>query len=439
MQDMFWNFTIRLRMAAAVAMLVGLFAVIGAMVWSGADRMLILGTMAAMLAVVVPLTLVNSASIVAPIARAQQLTDAITQGDLGTRLEVRGEDEAAQLLRALLRMQDAVGAIVGSIRESTEAVGTASTQIAAGNQELSMRTEQTAGSLQQTSSSMEQLSETVRQTADSAQLANELAGQASSAAQRGGDVMTQVVSNMEEISASSRKIAEIIGVIDGIAFQTNILALNAAVEAARAGEQGRGFAVVAGEVRNLAQRSAHAAKEIKTLIGASVDKVGAGTHLVHDAGRAMSDIVSGVQRVSDLISEITASTSEQSTELGRVSAAVSQLDQMTQQNAALVEESAAAADSLRRQAATLAAGVKSFQLGTGGGSSGSRVPSVSPAPKPKSAVRAAAAPVARAAATPVSAPVSRPAPPPPPAAERKAAPAPAPVAETGSTEQWESF
>lgn len=208
MQDMFWNFTIRLRMAAAVAMLVGLFAVIGAMVWSGADRLLILGTMAAMLAVVVPLTLVNSASIVAPIARAQQLTDAITQGDLGTRLEVRGEDEAAQLLRALLRMQDAVGAIVGSIRESTEAVGTASTQIAAGNQELSMRTEQTAGSLQQTSSSMEQLSETVRQTADSAQLANELAGQASSAAQRGGDVMTQVVSNMEEISASSRKIAE---------------------------------------------------------------------------------------------------------------------------------------------------------------------------------------------------------------------------------------
>jgi methyl-accepting chemotaxis protein len=436
MQDMFWNFTIRLRMAAAVAMLVGLFAVIGAMVWSGADRLLILGTMAAMLAVVVPLTLINSASIVAPIARAQQLTDAITQGDLGTRLDVRGEDEAAQLLRALLRMQDAVGAIVGSIRESTDAVGTASTQIAAGNQELSMRTEQTAGSLQQTSSSMEQLSDTVRQTADSAQLANELAGQASSAAQRGGDVMTQVVSNMEEISASSRKIAEIIGVIDGIAFQTNILALNAAVEAARAGEQGRGFAVVAGEVRNLAQRSAHAAKEIKTLIGASVDKVGAGTHLVHDAGRAMSDIVSGVQRVSDLISEITASTSEQSTELGRVSAAVGQLDQMTQQNAALVEESAAAADSLRRQAATLAAGVKSFQLGTGGGSSGSRMSPASPGPRPKPVVRAVA-PAPRAASAPAS--VSRPAPPPPPATERKAAPAPAPVAETGSTEQWESF
>jgi len=439
MQDLFWNFKIRLRMAAAVAMLIGLFAVIGAMVWTGADRMLILGTMGAMLAVVVPLTLLNSSSIVVPIARAQQLTDAITQGDLGTRLEVQGDDEAAQLLRALLRMQDAVGAIVGSIRESTEAVGTASTQIAAGNQELSMRTEQTAGSLQQTASSMEQLSETVRQTADSAQRANELAVQASGAAQRGGDVMTQVVTNMEEISASSRKIAEIIGVIDGIAFQTNILALNAAVEAARAGEQGRGFAVVAGEVRNLAQRSAHAAKEIKTLIGASVDKVGAGTHLVHDAGRAMSDIVGGVQRVSDLISEITASTSEQSTELGRVSAAVSQLDQMTQQNAALVEESAAAADSLRRQAATLAAGVKTFQLGSGGTSHRlSAVPAPVASPRPAaSAARPASAPAPKAAAAP--APVSRPTHAPAPVVERKAAPAPAPVAETGSTEQWESF
>ncbi|NRT55266.1 methyl-accepting chemotaxis protein [Sphaerotilus uruguayifluvii] len=437
MQDLFWNFTIRLRMAAAVAMLVGLFAVIGAMVWAEADRLVILGTMAAMLAVVVPLTLINSASIVAPIARARQLADAITQGDLGTRLQVRGDDEAAQLLRALLSMQDAVGAIVSRIRDSTEAVGTASTQIAAGNQELSMRTEQTAGSLQQTASSMEQLTETVRQTADSAQLANDLANQASGAAQRGGDVMTQVVSNMEEISASSRKIAEIIGVIDGIAFQTNILALNAAVEAARAGEQGRGFAVVAGEVRNLAQRSAHAAKEIKALISASVDKVGAGTHLVHDAGRAMNDIVGGVQRVSDLISEITASTSEQSTELGRVSAAVSQLDQMTQQNAALVEESAAAADSLRTQAAALASGIKSFQVGSGASLAG---PTRAAVRKASSGSAAAAAPKP-AAPKPVPAPAPRPVAKAPAPAEstRSPSPAPAPVAENVSTEQWESF
>ena len=323
---------------------------------------LIFGVMAAMLLVIVPLTLVNSRSIVEPIAQARTLTDAISSGDLTTRLSAEGQDEAAQLQRALLRMQDAVAGIVGNIRVSTEAVSMASMEIASGNQELSTRTEQTAGSLQQTAGSMEQLTQTVRQTADSARRANDLAGEASQAAQRGGQVVGQVVSNMEGISASSRKIAEIIGVIDGIAFQTNILALNAAVEAARAGEQGRGFAVVAGEVRSLAQRSAQAAREIKTLIGASVDRVEEGTRLVHDAGRAMSDIVEGVHRVSDLIGRITAAASEQSAELARVSDAVGQLDRMTQQNAALVEQSAAAAESLRSQASTLAEGVKSFHI-----------------------------------------------------------------------------
>ncbi|MEY4750776.1 MAG: hypothetical protein RIQ60_2990 [Pseudomonadota bacterium] len=310
---------------------------------------------------VVPLTLINSRSIVAPIEQARDLAQAIAGGDLTRSVQVNGHDECSDLLDALGGMQDALRGMVGNIRLTTESISTASTQIASGNQDLSGRTEQTAGSLQQTASSMEQLTGTVRQTADSARTANQLASSAAQAAQRGGEVVSQVVQNMDEISSQSRKIAEIIGTIDGIAFQTNILALNAAVEAARAGEQGRGFAVVAGEVRNLAQRSANAAREIKSLIGASVDKVESGSRLVQDAGATMSEIVSSVQRVSDIISEITAATTEQSSELGQVNTAVTQLDQMTQQNAALVEESAAAAESLREQAGRLSSLVSAFR------------------------------------------------------------------------------
>ncbi len=310
---------------------------------------------------VTPLTLINSSSIVEPVEQARALAQAIAAGDLTGEVKTHGNDECTDLLRAVSDMQESLRGMVGNIRQTTESISTASTQIASGNQDLSGRTEQTAGSLQQTASSMEQLTGTVRQTADSARTANQLANSAAQAAQRGGEVVTQVVQNMDEITSQSRKIAEIIGTIDGIAFQTNILALNAAVEAARAGEQGRGFAVVAGEVRNLAQRSANAAREIKSLIGASVDKIESGSRLVQDAGSTMSEIVASVQRVSDIIGEITAASSEQSGELAQVNTAVTQLDQMTQQNAALVEESAAAAESLREQAARLAELVAAFR------------------------------------------------------------------------------
>jgi methyl-accepting chemotaxis protein len=310
---------------------------------------------------VVPLTLINSRSIVEPLDQARKLAHAIAGGDLTSQVQTQGNDECTELLHAVGAMQDALRSMVGNIRQTTESISTASTQIASGNQDLSGRTEQTAGSLQQTASSMEQLTGTVRQTADSARTANQLASSAAQAAQRGGAVVAQVVQNMDQISSQSRKIAEIIGTIDGIAFQTNILALNAAVEAARAGEQGRGFAVVAGEVRNLAQRSANAAREIKSLIGASVDSVESGSRLVQDAGTTMSEIVSSVQRVSDIIGEITAAASEQSSELGQVNTAITQLEQMTQQNAALVEESAAAAESLREQAGRLSELVAAFR------------------------------------------------------------------------------
>ncbi|HEU4458847.1 MAG TPA: methyl-accepting chemotaxis protein [Methylibium sp.] len=252
--------------------------------------------------------------------------------------------------------------IVRQVLDSARSISTASAEIATGNQDLSTRTEQTACSLQQTASSMEQLTGTVKQTADSARTANQLASSAQSTAAKGGEVVAQVVATMEGINSSSKKIADIIGVIDGIAFQTNILALNAAVEAARAGEQGRGFAVVAGEVRSLAQRSAQAAKEIKGLIGASVEKVESGTGLVTDAGRTMNEIVQSVQRVSDIIGEITAAASEQSEGIHQVNGAVTTLDRMTQQNAALVEQSAAAAESLKDQAAKLSASMSMFKI-----------------------------------------------------------------------------
>jgi methyl-accepting chemotaxis protein len=266
---------------------------------------------------------------------------------------------AARALQAVLARIDTT---VCEVQASASNCNTASQEIATGNQDLSQRTERTASSLQQIASSMEQLTGTVRQTADSARTANQLAATASGAAGKGGDVVSQVVSTMDEISASSRQIGEIIGTIDGIAFQTNILALNAAVEAARAGEQGRGFAVVAGEVRSLAQRSADAAREIKALIGNSVDRVEAGSRLVGEAGASMQDIVASVQRVSDIIGEISMAANEQSTGLVSVNTSVNQLDQMTQQNAALVEQSAAAAESLREQAGRLTDVVRVFQV-----------------------------------------------------------------------------
>jgi methyl-accepting chemotaxis protein len=259
-------------------------------------------------------------------------------------------------------MQERLRALVGEIRQTAESIQTASTEVASGNADLSQRTEQTASNLQQTASSMEQLTGTVRHSAASAGQANQLAANASRVATRGGDVVAQVVSSMDQINGASRKIADIIGVIDGIAFQTNILALNAAVEAARAGEQGRGFAVVASEVRSLAQRSAEAAKEIKALIGGSVEHVEAGSRLVSDAGSTMNEIVASVKRVSDIIGEITHAADEQSAGIGTVNDAVVQLDQMTQQNAALVEQSAAAAESLKDQAARLARAVGAFRL-----------------------------------------------------------------------------
>ena len=313
---------------------------------------------------IVPLVLLNMVAICRPIDAAERLATAIAQGDLTTRdVDTSGRDEAARLLTSLARMQDALSLMVGQMRHSSDSIGTASAEIATGNQDLSARTEQTDFSLQQAASSMEQLTSIVKQSAESACQANQLASSAAEVAARGGVVVSQVVATMDDINTSSKKIADIIGVIDGIAFQTNILALNAAVEAARAGEQGRGFAVVASEVRSLAQRSAAAAKEIKALIGASVDKVEGGSKLVADAGRTMTEIVDSVKRVSQVIAEITAASNEQSQGIGEVNGSVTQLDQMTQQNSALVEQSAAAAESLREQAARLSSVVGTFRLG----------------------------------------------------------------------------
>jgi len=295
----------------------------------------------------------------------QDLSRAVTvlaAGDLTQPCHSDQRDEIGELIRNVEGMRQRFQQMIGSVRSSVDSITTASVEIATGNQDLSARTEQTASNLQQAASSMEQITGTVKQSADSALQANQLAASAAEVAARGGSVVSQVVTTMDEINASSKKISDIIGVIDGIAFQTNILALNAAVEAARAGEQGRGFAVVASEVRSLAQRSADAAKEIKALIGASVDRVEAGSRLVADAGTTMSEIVGSVQRVSDIIGEITAASSEQSDGIGQINTAVTQLDQMTQQNAALVEESAAAAESLKDQAARLAQAVGTFRL-----------------------------------------------------------------------------
>jgi len=321
-----------------------------------------LGVLALAALIVVPFTLMNMRTICHPLDSARELASAIAAGDLTHAVEVEGRDETAAMMEALRQMQGSLQHMVGQVRHSTENITTASSEIASGNQDLSHRTEQTAANLQQAASSMEQLTGTVKQSADSARQANQLAASAAEVAARGRHVVSEVVSTMDEINASSKKIADIIGVIDGIAFQTNILALNAAVEAARAGEQGRGFAVVAGEVRNLAQRSAEAAKEIKSLIGASVERVDSGAKLVANAGQTMQEIVGSVQRVTDIIGEITAASTEQSDGIGQINTSVTQLDQMTQQNAALVEQSAAAAESLKEQAVRLTGLVGMFKL-----------------------------------------------------------------------------
>ena len=299
--------------------------------------------------------------------RLTQVRDAMHEigegdGDLSRRIDAHGEDELAHISTSFNNFAGKLAGVLAQIRDASQSVRTASEEIASGNQDLSSRTELTAASLQETSASMQQLTETVRHTAEAASQANQLVAQASSVARHGGEVVGNVVATMEQINAASRKISAIIGVIDGIAFQTNILALNAAVEAARAGEQGRGFAVVASEVRTLAGRSAEAAREIKALIGASVQQVESGSRLVQDAGTTMTEIVQSVQRVTDIMAEITAATTEQSGSIGEVGQAVSHLDEMTQQNAALVEESAAAAASLKDQSARLSDVVGTFKL-----------------------------------------------------------------------------
>ncbi len=303
-----------------------------------------------------------TASVTAPIGRAVVVAERIATGDLSSQVEVRIFDETGRLLQAIAAMQDKLKSLVGGIRQATDSIQVASSEVAMGNQDLSQRTEQTAANLQQTAHAMEALTGVVMQSADAAAQANQLAGSAASVAARGGSVVHEVVSTMGEINASSSKIADIISVIDGIAFQTNILALNAAVEAARAGEQGRGFAVVAAEVRSLAGRSAEAAKEIKALINASVERVERGSQLVADAGQTMDEIVSSVQRVTDTIAGITAAAGEQREGIAQINNAIGALDQMTQQNSALVEQSAAAAESLKEQAQQLAAAVSTFKL-----------------------------------------------------------------------------
>ncbi|MYM39163.1 methyl-accepting chemotaxis protein [Pseudoduganella sp. CY13W] len=352
------------------------------------------------------------------------IAGAIANGDLSISINTDGQDQDS-LLAEMKEMRNSLVDIVGQVRSGTETIGTASREIAAGNIDLSSRTEMQASSLEKTASAMEELTSTVKQNADNAREANQLASAASDVALRGGKVVSEVVDTMSSIDASAKKIVDIIGVIDGIAFQTNILALNAAVEAARAGEQGRGFAVVASEVRNLAQRSAGAAKEIKMLIDDSVEKVGAGTKLVGQAGVTMEEVVSSVRRVTDIMSEIANASQEQSAGIEQVNHSIIEMDAMTQQNAALVEEAAAAAQSLQDQANELARVVSIFKLTEGEDRS---VATYQPAAAAKPVAKPVAprAPVKKLAATPAPAPAAKP---------KKAAPAPS----AASSDEWEEF
>jgi methyl-accepting chemotaxis protein len=359
-------------------------------------------------------------SITGPLRQAVDVARTVATGDLSTRIEVHSADETGQLLQALRDMNAALVNIVGEVRSGTETIASASQQIASGNADLSSRTEEQASSLEETASSMEELTSTVKQNADNARQANQFAVSASEVAEKGGAVMAEVVDTMGAINESARKIVDIIAVIDGIAFQTNILALNAAVEAARAGEQGRGFAVVASEVRSLAQRSAAAAKEIKALIDNSVDKADAGSRLVDQAGTTMRDVVESIRRVADIMGEISAASQEQTDGIGQVQLAISQMDQATQQNAALVEEAAAASESLREQAAKLSHTVSVFRLG---GAHEWSAPA--PAVQPRQAAPAIAPPVRKKPAAPAKAPAA------PPRARH--------LASAGADDEWQEF
>ena len=375
-----------------------------------------------------------SRRITRPVDDALGLARAIAGGDLSSHVTATGNDEIAQLLEALSAMQGSLCGVVGEVRSHSESVSTAASEISQGANDLSSRTEEQASALQEAASSMEQLGSTVRQNAENAQSANQLALGASTVARKGGDVVGEVVETMKGINDSSRRIVDIIGVIDGIAFQTNILALNAAVEAARAGEQGRGFAVVASEVRSLAQRSADAAKEIKALISASVERVEHGTALVDRAGATMPEIVSSIARVTDIMGEISAASTEQSSGMGQISQAIAQMDQATQQNAGLVEESAAAAESLRDQARQLVQVVSQFKLESAAPASRATVPQMAApqAARPPSPT-AARLPAHRAAPRAASATPAR-------AAAPVPAPNPAPAqALAGAGDDWEAF
>ncbi len=363
-------------------------------------------------------------SITRPLVQAVTVAQAVTAGDLTSRVEVNSTDEIGQLLQALKDMNESLSRTMSQVRAGTDTISTASSQIASGNMDLSSRTEAQSGSLEETASSMEELTSTVKQNADNARQANQLAVSASEVAIKGGSVVAQVVETMGSINASSKKIVDIIGVIDGIAFQTNILALNAAVEAARAGEQGRGFAVVAAEVRNLAQRSAGAAKEIKSLIGDSVEKVDAGAKLVDQAGTTMDEIVDSIRRVTDIMGEITAASQEQTAGIEQINQAITQMDDMTQQNSALVEQAAAAAQSMQQQAGQLLQIVSVFTVGQV-----SAAARVAPSGSRKLATRPSL-PAKR------SEPVSRPEP------AKKSSPKPAAPAKLSSSENkddWEEF
>jgi methyl-accepting chemotaxis protein len=396
-----------------------------------ADRSLmvvlfVLGGVAVALGVVCATIITRSITV--PLSGAVEVAQKVASGELTSSVHVEGKDETSELLQALKDMNDSLAKTVGDVRTGTELISTASQEIASGNADLSARTESQASSLEETASSMEELTSTVKQNADNARQANQLAVTASSVAEKGGTVVSQVVQTMGSITESSRKIADIISVIDGIAFQTNILALNAAVEAARAGEQGRGFAVVASEVRNLAQRSAGAAKEIKELITDSVDKVDAGSKLVDEAGQTMDLIVTSIRQVADIMGEITAATQEQSNGIEEVNQAISQMDEMTQQNAALVEQAAAAAESMQEQAEFLSQAVSIFKLSQDGGMRRA----VAPAPVARAAaVKAAPAKAIAAAPRPAPAPAAKPRP-------AASAPKKATPASTGADE-WEEF